>query len=153
MKRFFLLFILVTFYNCGFSQSLTNTDSSDSLQITLLFPKFIKTIESRNLRAFKNISRSNIVCDYCDEKSVTIGNIFTKQFKDFKNSKILSAYKTRGYSIYKENYEINKRKLYCVWIETYIQNELQKGHEGGSIGFQFIKVNDKFKFYGLTSVP
>ena len=43
--------------------------------------------------------------------------------------------------------------LYEVWIQTYSPNEWAKGHEGQNNAFQFVKINDKFKLFGLTSIP
>lgn len=43
--------------------------------------------------------------------------------------------------------------LYEVWVPTYLANELSKGNKGASHGFQFVKINGDFKFYGLTSIP
>lgn len=44
-------------------------------------------------------------------------------------------------------------KIYEVWVETYKKDEFAKGHPGTSHSFRFIKVNGKFRFYGMTSLP
>lgn len=44
-------------------------------------------------------------------------------------------------------------KIYEVWIETYYPGEFSKTHKGTSHSFRFVKVNGKFRFYGLTSIP
>jgi hypothetical protein len=43
--------------------------------------------------------------------------------------------------------------LYEVWVPTYLARELSKNSKGASHGFQFVKINGDFKFYGLTSIP
>ncbi|MGV3459495.1 MAG: hypothetical protein ACO1N9_03455 [Flavobacterium sp.] len=44
-------------------------------------------------------------------------------------------------------------KLYEVWVETYYPGEFSKTHKGTSHSFRFVKINGKFRFYGLTSIP
>ena len=153
MYRFSILFILLYFPNIGIGQSLSEIKTADSLQIVSIFPKLIQALKTNDLNYIKKVSASKIACDYCDKRFISIDNLMKSEFKNFTNSKILSAYDKRGYSVLQENFEIDGKKLYCAWIQTFLPEELEKGHEGGSIGFQFIKIGGKFKFYGLTSVP
>src|SRR5690606_36217083 len=44
-------------------------------------------------------------------------------------------------------------KLYEVWVPTYLAGQLSKNHPGTSHSFQFVKIDGKFRFYGLTSIP
>ena len=46
-----------------------------------------------------------------------------------------------------------KLKIYEVWVDTYLAGEWSKGHPGTIHSFQFVKINGKFTFYGLTSLP
>jgi len=43
--------------------------------------------------------------------------------------------------------------LYDVMYVTFEPNEIAKGHEGGSEGFEFVKINNQFRLFGLTSIP
>ena len=84
--------------------------------------------------------------------------------KKFTESPVYIAMAKRGYSfssITLKNFKpkVMPRdypkdlKLYEVWVETYKPGEFAKGHKGTSHSFRFVKVNGKFKFYGLTSIP
>jgi len=43
--------------------------------------------------------------------------------------------------------------VYNIWYLVFEPNEISKGDEGLSEAFQFMKINGKFKLYGLTSIP
>jgi hypothetical protein len=61
-------------------------------------------------------------------------------FKDFKTGNLPKRYP-------------EDLHLYELWIQTYKPNEWTAGHKGQSHAFQFVKVNNKFRFYGVTSIP
>ncbi len=82
----------------------------------------------------------------------------------FTKSALYKALTNRGYTFNKAVVKGFKPKimprdypedltLYEVWVPTYKANELSQGHPGSSHGFQFVKINGEFKFYGLTSIP
>lgn len=84
--------------------------------------------------------------------------------KKFTESPVYKAMASKGYSfsaVVLENFKPkvlprdypNNLKLYEVWVETYRPGEFAKNHKGTSHSFRFVKVNGKFKFYGLTSIP
>jgi hypothetical protein len=153
MLRFLFLLILYCSIHTSFGQSLSEINRTDSLDVSTFFPNFIKAIKDKDFDFIKKRATLKIACDYCDNRYYSIDELLKDPLKDFANSKIFSAYTKRGYSTLREPYQIEENALYCVWIALWLPEELGKGHEGGSIGFQFIKVNNEFKFYGLTSVP
>lgn len=84
--------------------------------------------------------------------------------KNFDKSPVYKAMVKRGYlfdsiiikNLKPRNMPADSPKdlvLYEVWIPTYLAGELSKNSKGASHGFQFVKINGDFKFYGLTSIP
>lgn len=153
MYKICLSVFLICFLNIGFSQSSSETITSDSLRVTALFPKFVEALTSKDLDFIRKNSNSKVVCDYCEKSHTSINRIMKNEFKDFTNSKIYSAYNKSGFYVAKENFKVEQNSIYCVWIQTLLPDESEKGHEGGSMGFQFVKIGDEFKLFGLTSVP
>lgn len=43
--------------------------------------------------------------------------------------------------------------IYALFFVTLKPNELEKGHEGQTMAFRFVKLKDGYKFEGLESVP
>jgi len=80
------------------------------------------------------------------------------------NSKLWSVVKTKKYRLHIEkqttyNPDFDKTRkgkpirLFEVWFITWEPNELAKGHEGQSHAFEFVKIGNAIKFYGMTSIP
>lgn len=92
-------------------------------------------------------------------------NTFLKQFfHHMPHSKLWLVVKTKKnhfgiqelQDFHPTNIKHQKTKsllIYEVWYVTWEPNELQKGHEGQTHAFQFVKIDGNFKFYGMTSIP
>ncbi|WP_146185919.1 hypothetical protein [Flavobacterium album] len=89
---------------------------------------------------------------------------FTVISQKFTESPVYKAMAKKGYSfssVIVENFKPKvvpkdypkDLKIYEVWVETYKKDEFAKGHPGTSHSFRFIKINGKFRFYGMTSIP
>lgn len=137
------------------------------------FITFFKALENKDNAGFKKISLPVLECLDCVGKPefneqgnfVTADVFFINIAGGFKTSRVYKALTERGYTfsivVIKDfkpkymptGYNENDLKLYEVWTPTYKPNELSKGHPGSSHGFQFVKINGKFKFYGLVSIP
>ena len=84
--------------------------------------------------------------------------------KDFTNSQLYKSLASRGYSfrtIVIRGYKPSvlppsypqDLTLYEVWVDTYLAGEWAPEHEGISHVFQFVKIGNSFKLYGLTTKP
>ena len=142
----------------------------------LLDEAFVATVDALqkgNEAAFKAQSLANVDCVDCvgamevtaeGTAFVPSGFFFIVISKNFTESPVYKAMAKKGYSfstIVLENFRPQSLpkdgskdlKLYEVWVETYKPGEYSKTHRGTSHSFRFVKVNGKFKFYGLTSIP
>jgi hypothetical protein len=136
------------------------------------FITLIQALEKGNEASFKSVSLANLDCVDCvgpTEYSqggvfVPSGFFFAVISKNFTASPVYKALSKKGYSfssVTVKNFRPpilpktfpKDTKFYEVWVETYKPGELSKNHTGTSHSFRFVKVNGKFKFYGLTSIP
>ncbi|MBO9700129.1 MAG: hypothetical protein J7604_07945 [Sporocytophaga sp.] len=178
MKYFSTLLLVVAFCHFSYSQTsdrikVMKISSSDSVLLDKAFNQLIEAIEKKNVPTIRSLSLSQINCavcifDYHNEPPadyiVPIDTFINQSSKIILETPLETAIHNRGYNATLRlirNYKSRNLpldypkdlKIYELWIQTYLPNELAKGHEGGSHGFQFVKVGEQFKFYGLTSVP
>ena len=145
----------------------------DSVELNKMTNDFIKAIENKETKKIKELSLEQIDCALCiatdynhppKDYIVPIDTLINQAYKDFLNSPLFKAIKSRGFRMsemtipeYKpRNLPSNYGKdliVYEAWVQTYKPNEWAEGHEGQSHCFQFVKINNEFKFYGLTSIP
>jgi len=142
----------------------------DVLDVT--FIAVIDALVKNDLRAFTALSLKEVDCIDCvgkpefnNEGFFVDSDVFYLNIaKNFSLSPVYKALASRGYTFDKIVIKDFKPRilpksyqgdlvLYEAWVPTYLANELSKGHKGTSHGFQFVKVDGKFKFYGLTSIP
>ena len=141
-------------------------------QLDKVFISLINALTKNDQSAFKALSLPAVDCIDCVGKPefnaegyfVTADVFYLNIANNFVGSPVYKAMAKRGYtfgSIVLKDFKpkIMPRdypkdlKLYEVWVPTYLANELSKGNPGASHAFQFVKINGKFKFYGLTSIP
>jgi hypothetical protein len=167
----FILFITLDLFGQGTSSPKLST--KDSLKLTTTWAIFKKGLELKDRQTLSNLSLKYVYCDLFvepDPNSTTSPNPYIS-FKTFLNeffahmpkSKLWSVVKNNKYHFsveddywHPKNGKSKKEKLqnvYQIWFITSKPNELQKGHEGQTHAFQFVKVNGEFKFYGMTSIP
>jgi|GEM_PF-1438421 len=150
----------------------TTTPENEWDELDVTFVAVIDALVKNDLRAFTALSLKEVDCIDCvgkpefnDEGFFVGADVFYLNIaKNFSLSPVYKALSTRGYTFDKitiknfkprvlpRNYQ-GDLVLYEAWVPTYLVNELSKGHKGTSHGFQFIKTDGKFKFYGLTSIP
>lgn len=174
MKKIVIVCFL---FSCFFASAQKSTKAAkasasewDKLDET--FIAFIDALVKNDKAAFKAISYPAVDCIDCVGKPefnkegyfVTADIFYLNIANNFVNSPVYKALASRGYTfsiveikdfkpkILPKDYPQNLI-LYEVWVPTYLVDELSKGHPGTSHAFQFIKINGKFRFYGLTSIP
>jgi hypothetical protein len=153
-----------------------NLSYKDSIELTKTWIKFKKALELKDTETLHLLSLHIVQCDLFEtpdpnityDQSIANSYIsfdkFLMQFyQNLANSKLWSVMKTKKYHIseaimnfHPPNIKYLKSKslkTYDILYVTFEPNEIAKGHEGGSEGFEFVKSNDKFKFFGLTSIP
>jgi hypothetical protein len=146
---------------------------ADSAELSKTWTIFLRALEQQDNKAIKRISLKTISCDLCkdidanyspSDDLVSIDTFVNQTNRSFMSSPLHKAIKKRGvtYSILNipnfqpSNIPKSQSKnlqLFEVWVITYVADEWAKGHEGQSHAFQFVKTEDGFKYYGLTSVP
>ena len=141
----------------------------DSVDVSKAFQKLFNAIENKDKKVFLELTLNKVDCANCSNTMkmvdyVSNKDLYKNQFKNFENSAVYKAFKKRGYHIscmeikdYKpENLPKSDSKdliLFEVWIQTYLPNEWAEGQEGQSNTFQFVKINNEYKLYGLSSIP
>ena len=170
---FLLLFSYLTLYAQEDEMQFLNMNKSDSIQLLKTMNEFVKAIETKNSQILKQLSLSQIDCSFCididsmdnyPDNIVPIEAFINMALSNFINSPLHKAFKKnriRAYTLKIRNYKPrNLPKKYGehftrfnVTIQTYLQDEWVKGHEGQSHTFEFIKIDGKYKFYGLSSIP
>jgi len=174
MKRIAILFLLFVacFSHAQAPAKKAKTKETEFDQLDKTFIAFEQALEKNDKAAFMALTLKVVDCIDCVGKPefnnegffVTADVFFLNIAKNFKLSPVYKAMATRGYTfdvIKLKNFKPQNMPkdsaddliLYEVWVPTYLANELSKGHKGTSHAFQFVKINGKFKFYGLTSIP
>jgi len=173
MKKFAILFTMACISLSVQAQG--NKPAKQPTDWDLLDKAFIgivQALEKGDKIAFQALSMKEVDCPDCvgsmdrDKDGVFVPSafFFAVIAKDFTKSPVFLAMTKKGYSfssIVVENFKprVMPRdypkdlKLYEVWVETYKPGELSPTHTGTSHSFRFVKVNGKFRFYGLNSIP
>jgi len=170
---FFVIFSTVTYGQERRKTELYNLSIQDSLKLETTWNEFINAIGNKDTEKIKEYSLEEIYCDICvihkspnlfTDYILPIDTFINMAFTELIGSQLWKAIHERPLNFLgttipdfwtknlPESFKPNLT-LYEIWIETYRQNEWAEGHEGQNHGFQFVLINDKFKFYGITSVP
>jgi hypothetical protein len=153
----------------GSEMELKKISIKDSIAVNKVFQKLLKAIESKQEKVFLELTLNKVECNNCVESSDMVNyvsniDLYNNQFKTFETSAVYKALKKRGYHISTNEIKDYKPKnlpksyakdliLFEVWIHTYLPNEWAEGHEGQSNIFQFVKIGNEYKLYGLSSIP
>jgi hypothetical protein len=177
MKVFLIL--LFTFFNLNaFSQlkgyEIIKISLKDSIQLDKVWKEIKIGIETKNKSLIIKNSLSKIDCDIClkhdyekgppENYLVLVDTFINMAFSQLLDSQLWKAVNKKKYSIMVskqphmklDNVHLGKNetlKLYEIFYVTYEANEWAEGHEGQDHVFQFVKIKNEFKFYGLTSIP
>ncbi|MGZ3813230.1 MAG: hypothetical protein ACXVB0_15650 [Mucilaginibacter sp.] len=156
----------------GQNMSAPKPNHKDSIQLSFVWKEFKNSLTTKNIQELHKLSLKHVYCDLFEPMDATkpardpyihIDTFLKQFFRQMHNSKLWLVVKTKKYHMGVEHEE-NPRppnktsiertlKIYEIWYVTWEPNELAKGHEGQTHAFQFIKVHNRFKFYGMTSVP
>jgi len=175
MKKITLLFCLLIF---GISRAQQNpapvkaTTQAEWDALDKNFIALVDALQKGDKNAFLALSCKELDCVDCVGSNESAkGAVFVPaEFffavisKKFTESPVYKAMSKKGYSFSSVIVEDFKPKvvpkdypkdlkIYEVWVETYKKGELSKNHLGTSHSFRFIKINGKFRFYGMTSIP
>lgn len=168
MKRLLVIFfVTATLVSKGqVSQTISRADPAN---LNTFLKRFIKEIESKNAKAIKQMSLKMINCISCVDQStppadylVPVDTFINRVFNN-EYSRLLVASKEQtpmfnsiiiGETLRQTELKGQKNvRVYELFFVTMKPNELEKGREGQSMAFQFIKLRDGFRFYGVESVP
>lgn len=145
---------------------------SDWDELDKAFIALVDALVKGDKAAFESLSLKEVDCVDCvgptevtkEGAFVPSGFFFAVIGKKFTESPVYQAMAKKGYSfssiilkdfkprVLPKDYP-KDLKLYEVWVETYKPGEFSKTHKGTSHSFRFVKINGKFRFYGLTSIP
>lgn len=160
----FLLFISISAFAQTPQKKSTEWDALDQT-----FLKVIQSLIKEDKQAFLQLSLNSVDCPDCPEVDgftkdgaylpADVFFFITSEF--FTKSPIYKALSTRGYTFTSATIKKYKApatgniakdtKVYDVWVDTYLPNQLAKGHKGTGHSFRFVKINGKFKFIGLLA--
>jgi hypothetical protein len=169
--RFTLIFILLTpFYSFG--QSGQTISKEDSTKLFGFLNRFVKAINEQETEELKKISMDRIDCISCiadripppESYLVPVDTFINQTYRTFEKSRLWDCVRNEQPMINLlrltgkdfEQKELKKKQginIYELFYLTTKPNEIQFGHEGQQTGLQFIKLDNAFKFYGLTTVP
>ena len=170
MKRIVFVFCLFTTF--AWSQSTPakkKVGEWDELDKT--FISLVEALTKANEGNFISLSAKEIECAECAEAGTYTGagyyveayDFYDGISKNFTKSAIFKALSARGYGFtaatlkglkppYLPANTAKGLKVYDVWVDTYLPDEVSKGHPGTRHTFRFIKVGSKFIFFGLSSI-
>jgi len=179
--RYILLFIILFQFGFkSFGQDDDNTvigniSTTDSSHLIKVWKNYVKAIERKDLATIKYLSLNLIDCDICSpygpwdnlDKPVEDGFIEVDTFafyffKDIVQSKLwkvvksthpsISTFSFHGY--YPRSLKLKRGDHFYFYELTYITwkpGEAAEGHEGQTQSFIFVKIKNRFKFFGITS--
>jgi hypothetical protein len=166
---FLLLFILAK--NCAAQKPFT-LSKTDSLSLVETWNHFQKSFQSKDTSAIKSISMPEIHCNECIHwtKWTSLSNFvaidtFLKQMLSASHGEGLHRELTNGvfdgihaYELLYDSLDSNSRFTHDVIIaevrlNTIPPGEIDPAHEGQDHFFQFILEKNRFRLYGLTSMP
>ena len=171
MKQFMLFLFLLFIATVTYGQTRIAHSQKDSIALDRTWKKFKTAFLNKDVKTLKLLSLKTIKCDFYQNNTsdqspyISVNTFLTDVFHGFPNTKLRRAVLTKksNFSFEKisnldlpENIKPQKVKsiMICeVWYVVWEPNEIAKGHEGASEGFQFVKIDNQFKFYGLTSIP
>ena len=168
-----LTILLCIFYVPVFGQAieLPKLLQQDSIAVSKAFNTFINALGNRNFETLKYVTLDEVECILCGEFDfqeegyfVPAADFLHFALKLYSDSNLDKIIQTRGYRILPIQYHNFHPKnlpatytdnllLYEVWIQMRVPDEVEKGHEGSSFGFQFVKIENNIKLWGVTSVP
>lgn len=174
MKKLALILIIFSF-NIGFAQKTAAKKDTQKEwdELDKNFVELIDALVKGDKVKFLSLSAKELDCVDCvgamdvsadGTMFVPAEFFFAVIGQKFNESPVYKAMAKKGYSfssIVLKNFKPkimpkdspNDLKLYEVWVETYYPGEFSKNHKGTSHSFRFVKINGKFRFYGLTSLP
>ncbi len=147
---------------------------SDSVELNKVIVEILNAIKNKDTKKIKDNSLEQIDCSLCIptdyskgprvDNIIPVDTFINQAYINFINSPLYQAIKKRGFRISEMIIpDFRPRNLpnsygkdlvvYEAWVQTYLPNEWAKGHEGQSHCFQFVKINNAFRLYGLTSIP
>jgi len=168
MKRIAFIFCLLTSLIYA-QEPAAQKNSSEWDVLDKTFISIIESLTKANQAKFVALSLSKIECEECAEAGdynpgaffVPAADLYTSISTNFTKSAIYRALSKHGYTFSSAILKNAKPghlpsgskdlKVYDVWIDTYLPDELSKGHKGTRHAFRFVKLNGKFKLYGITS--
>lgn len=169
--KFKIIFFLLAGV-AGFTQ--TGGSKSEWDQLDKTFVAVVKALQENDKATFAALSLPEVDCLSCrvtgdiniNEESYFIpAELFYENLaKNFTNSQLYKSLVSRGYSfrtVVMRDYKPSvlppsypqDLTLYEVWVDTYLAGEWAPQHQGLSHVFQFVKIGNNYKLFGLTTKP
>jgi len=145
----------------------TKMSAKDSIDFNPFWNQFKSNIFNSDTSEIRLKSLQFTKCDICtnsESEYLSIDSLLLNIIPSLKSSPLWSAIQQNRINLKKRRQQNSDKKItpkgygdllttYEVWIQTYKPNEFAAGHEGQSHCFQFIRHNDNFKLFGITSIP
>lgn len=153
-------------------------DNNEYIELVNAWKIFLKAVSTNDIRKIKSLSVEKIRCLACldntEEEDKEMGKFmmtepdwYEKLYKE-KIFILINKFCKQDYPIIfskkfikelqnsKPTYIVeyfNDEKIYEVLITTTKPDKIAPGHEGGQHIFQFIKINNGYKFWGIDTIP
>jgi hypothetical protein len=170
----FLLFLSMGVHGQSFKP--TRILYNDSVKLINTWKRLKKALKLKDTKTLRHLSLKIVHCDlfqtynpkltYAQSIAIAympLNTFLTEYYQNLHKSKLWSVMKFKKYNLTEaymnfrpqniKNLKSMPLILYDIMYVTFEPNEIAKGHEGASEGFEFVKINDEFKFFGLTSIP
>jgi len=163
----FFLFLLITI--SSYSQNgvvAFELNKKDSLELMKFYKQFKQKFDKKDTRALHRLSLKQVECDlslvirpHNIERGIHYISIDTFLVKAYKNLAESKFWHIEGYTIkyyHPPNLKLKKSeilKIYQVWYDLPGYNQEKENYTGTQYAFEFVRVNNEFKFFGFTDLP
>jgi hypothetical protein len=157
MKKLLLLtFLYLSLISTTYGQSVSKTDS---LKVMAAVNKVFLSVENTDFSQFKKIATTKLYCYTCEGAADSKLGPYVVSRNDFMKHYLPAIKSSEYWQRAKQSDEVvlvqeNKsRSDITVFITTWKEGEYAIGHEGAQLGLYFKKVNGKFRFSGMETIP
>jgi hypothetical protein len=143
-----------------------NLAYKDSSELISVWKQFKRGFASKDTRALESLSLKQVECNMSliikphnidsGIRYIPIDSFLFQAYKNLENSTFwsLQVYQING--IHPPNLKYQKGqilKIYQVWYDSPKLNTPEDLEKGQLYAFEFVKIDGRFKFFGLTSTP
>jgi len=169
MRALFLFFIVFSITGFSYGQNGINSielSYRDSVALTKTWKTFKASFDAKDTKNLRQLSLKMVECNmsiitkpHNTEKAIryiAIDTFLSQAYKNLASSKFwcFQVYQIKYFHPPNLKYKKDSPvKIYEVWYDTDDLNPNEARNRGQHYAFEFIKIKEKFTFFGLTSAP